>query len=111
MAEDSAPVFTLQRADRWAGGPNFDVGAVRVGSDGLLEVVSAEPDYETYLTEVVDTVNATDELTVKVPPPADAEPYSVYYRIADRTSPDLIDVLRTYLERDFDLLLAAEPSD
>ena len=104
---DEAPtaVYGVQRMNR-RGGRTIDIGAVSYGPGGHLEVVSADPKYRTFLANVVATVNATDELSIKVPPPPDAEPYSVYFRIVDRTAPDLLDVMRTYLERDYDLLLA-----
>lgn len=108
---DNVPttVYGVQQIDR-RGGQTFDIGTLRYRQGGQLEVVTADPDFQAYLAEVVDTVNATEELSIKVPPPADAEPYSVYFRIVDRTAPDLLDVMRTYLERDYGLLLAKESS-
>jgi hypothetical protein len=105
----STTVYGVQRIDQ-RGGQTFDIGTLGYGPCGHLEVVTADPAYRTYLAEVADTVNATEELSIKVPPPPDAEPYSVYFRIVDRTAPDLLDVMRTYLERDYGLLLAEEPA-
>jgi hypothetical protein len=102
-------VYGVQRIDR-RGGQTFDIGTLSYGQRGHLEVVTADPAYQAYLDEVVTTVNATDELSIKVPPPPDAEPYSVWFRTVDRTAPDLLDVMRTYLERDYGLLLAKESS-
>jgi hypothetical protein len=106
---DPATVYGVQQIDQ-RGGRTFDIGTLRYGRGGHLEVVTADPAFQTYLAEVVDTVNATEELSIKVPPPPDAEPYSVFFRIVDRTAPDLLDVMRTYLERDYGLLLAKESS-
>ena len=103
----STTVYGVQRIDG-RGGQTFDIGTLSYGQGGHLEVMTADPAYQAYLAEVVNTVNATDELSIKVPPPADTEPYSVYFRIVDRTAPDLLDVMRTYLERDYGLLLAKE---
>ncbi|GIE94611.1 hypothetical protein [Paractinoplanes rishiriensis] len=110
MADETATaaVYGVQRVDQWSG-QNVDIGALRYDR-GHLEVVSADPDYRTYLADVVDTVNATEQLSIMVPPPPDAEQFSVWFRDVDRSAPDYLEALRTYLERDFDLILATESS-
>ncbi|BCY09027.1 hypothetical protein [Actinoplanes sp. L3-i22] len=110
MADETATasVYGVQRIDQW-GGQNIDIGALRYDG-GRLEVVSADPDYQSYLADVVETVNATEEFSIAVAPPADAEEFSLWSRDVDRTDPDYLDALRTYLEQDFALLLATEPS-
>lgn len=108
MADDApTAVYGVQRIDRW-GDRTVDIGALSYGPGGHLGVVSADPTYGTFLADVVDTVNATEKLSIKATPPDGAEPSTVYFRMVDRTAPDLLDVMRTYLERDFDLLLAKD---
>ena len=46
-----------------------------------------------------------EELSIKVPPPRGEKPFGVYYLTVARTAPDLLDMMRQYLEQAYDLLL------
>ncbi len=108
MATETAPLtLRVQRIDR-EDGLHIDVGTISFGPEGQLAVVAAEPHFDDYLAEVVNTVNAKKELRIKVPPPKGAQPYSIYTLSVTRAAPDLLDMMKQYLEQKFDLVVAEE---
>ena len=110
MTTATLPKFRVRRIDREDDlGVQIDVGTVTFGAEGELAVVAAEPHLVKFLGDVVEAVNAKKELRIKVPPPADAKPFSIYSLTVARSAPDLLDIMRTYLEQKFDLVLADEP--
>jgi hypothetical protein len=100
--------FKVQHVDREAG-VRVDLGAVSFGPRGELAVVAAEPQLGPYLAGIVEAVNAQAELTIKVPPPEGAEPFSVYFMKVPRTSPKLLERMRLYLEQKHDVILVEAP--
>jgi hypothetical protein len=105
MTNDMRPLpFKVQQLDRDSD-VRVDVGSVSFGPRGELAVVAAEPKLRRYLTGIVDEVNAETELVVKVLPPEGAEPFSVFFRKVPRTSPNLLERMRQYLEQKHDLVL------
>jgi hypothetical protein len=109
MATKTPPKFRVQRIDRSDGlDIPIDIGTVTFGPQGELAVVAAEPNLEKFLGTIVEEVNAKKELRIKVPPPAGAKPFSTYKMTVARTAPDLLDVMRTYLQQKYDLVLVEE---
>jgi hypothetical protein len=105
MAVDTAPLtLRVQRLDRDRD-LTIDLGTVTIGPQGHLTVAAAEAPFKEYLAGVVETVNAQKEIHIKVPPPADGRPNGIYYLLVARTSPDLLEMMRQYLEEKYDLLL------
>jgi hypothetical protein len=103
------PKFRVRRIDPTDDLP-IDVGTVTFGARGELAVVAAEPQHEKFLADVIEAVNAKEVLRIKVPPPPEAEQFSIYSQTVARTAPDLLDVMRTYLQQRFELALVDEPS-
>lgn len=85
-----------------------DIGKLSFGDHGKLTVISAEAAFKSVLETIVSTVNAQEELRIKVPPPPDAEPGSLYRRSATRDDADLLDVMREYLDQKYGLILNTE---
>jgi hypothetical protein len=105
MATDTAPLtLGVQRLAR-EHNVKIDIGTITFGPQGQLAVASARPRFEGYLAKVVADVNAQEKLTIKVPPPEGAKPFSFYTLTVPRTAPDLLGTIREYLEQNFDLLL------
>ncbi len=105
MATDTKPLtLRVQRRD-WATDLRVDLGTVTFGPQGQLAVVSARPNFEKYLSNLVAEVNAKNELSIKVPPPEGGRPMGVYFMTVARTAPDLLDMMRQFLEQKYDLLL------
>jgi hypothetical protein len=109
MATDTATrTFGVQRLDR-DNDLRTDVGTVTFGPQGQLTVVAAQPHCEAYLANVVATVNGKKELNIKVPPPPGGRPGGVYFLTVARTTPDLLEMMRQYLEQKYELLLVDGP--
>jgi hypothetical protein len=105
MAADTAVrTFKVQQLDRQYD-LRVDLGTLSVGPEGQLAVVSARPNYEQYLANIVETVNGKEQLSIKVPPPAGGTRYGIYTVTVDRTAPDLLERMREFLEQKYDLLL------
>ena len=106
MATDTTPLtLRVQRLDRELD-LTIDIGTVTFGPQGELTVVATEPYFDDFLANVVREVNAKKELRIKVPPPAGAPPFSIYTLTVERSAPDLLAMMRQYLEQKYDLLLA-----
>jgi hypothetical protein len=108
MTSDTTPLtLRVQRLDR-RNDLKVDLGSVTFGPQGQLAVVAAKPNFEAYLANIVETVNAKKELNIKVPPSEGAKPFSICFLTVARTAPDLLDMMRQYLEQKYDLLLVEE---
>lgn len=82
-----------------------EIGQVTVGDAGRMTLVDASGAFRLPLQDIVDTVNALDELRIKVPPPPGAAPGSLFRRSFARSEPDVLDALREYLDQKYDLVL------
>ena len=107
MATEPPLTFLVQRWDR-NNDVTVDLGTVTFGPRGELRIVDVRDNYNEYLSQVVESVNSQDELSIKVPPPPDAKPYGIYYLTVSRTAPDLLDTMCKHLEQKYDLLLVDE---
>jgi len=84
---------------------SIDLGTVTFGPGGELGVVAAEPNCEGFLSALVETVNAKPNLRIKVPPPAGGRAEGVYFLTVARTAPDLLEMMRQYLQQKYNVLL------
>jgi hypothetical protein len=102
--------FQVQQLDRKYG-LRIDLGTVTFGPQGELALVSAQTNFDGFLTKVIEAVNARPTLSVKSPPPEGGQPHAIYYVTVERTAPDLLDWMRKFLEQNYDLLLTEGPTD
>jgi hypothetical protein len=104
MTTAPTSTFRVQRIDR-EHDLRVELGTVTVGPQGEIAVIAARPKMEHYLSDLVARVNAKPVWTIKVPPPPGAEPFSLHMLTVDRSSPNLLERLRQYLEQKHDVLL------
>lgn len=78
------------------------IGEFELATDGLLELRSAEGPCEEFLSDVVDSINQKDVLSVKVP---GKKKYAVSTRYYSRDGDDFLDGLKTYLNHYYSLEL------
>ena len=74
--------------------------------DGVVAIASlVDEDDEAYVREILDAVNAMDELVEKAPPAADADRYTVGVARFERGAPGFDQALVRKLEKGFALRL------
>jgi hypothetical protein len=72
-------------------------GKLQFGGDGRLSLIECLPDQETFLTNVIEAMNAKEELVEKAPPPDDAPRFALSSKVVKRTDPDFFPALQRYL--------------
>src|SRR5262245_56153481 len=87
-----------------------EIGKVSFGAHGELTLLSANTGFQSALENVLRAVNAETELRIKVPPPPEAAPLSLFRRTVKRDEPDLLEAMCDYMEQKYDLFLAQEPA-
>src|SRR5262245_49251430 len=87
-----------------------EVGRIGFGPRGHLTLLSARPGYYDILERVLQAVNVQETLTIKVPPPAGGNPGSVFVATVRRDDPELLSVVRDYLEQQYDLHVIGGPA-
>jgi hypothetical protein len=86
-------------------GTRTSIGQVDVGPDSKLTLVSAVPDRQEFLTDLIEEMNETDEMDVEAAPPAGAVPHAVYSKAVPRRDPGFFDALKDYLATYYDVTL------
>lgn len=85
-----------------------EIGQIRFGEEGMLELISAHPDHEATLAYVIGDTNGRDALRLKEPPPPDEDRYSLYALDVDRTAPDLFKYMLRFLSEYHGLTVVAD---
>jgi len=88
-----------------------EIGKVAFGERGKLTLLSASAAFRSALESVIAAVNEQDELRIKVPPPPEAEPMSVFRRTVTRDEPDLLEAMCDYTEQKYNLHLVQESAE
>jgi hypothetical protein len=86
-------------------GQRSTIGQVDVGPDSKLTLVSAVPDRQEFLTDLVEELNEEDEMHVKAAPPPGAPRYAVYSKIVPRSDPKFFDAMKDFLGEYYDVTL------
>ncbi|HMF10724.1 MAG TPA: hypothetical protein VKE94_00410 [Gemmataceae bacterium] len=81
------------------------IGKIQYEPDGRLTLLQAEPNQESFLANVVASMNAKDVLVEKVPPPDEAEEGTVYSKVVKRGEADFFRAFQEYLARYYGLSL------
>lgn len=108
MATETAPLtLRAQRVDREFD-LTTDLGTVSFGPRGELGVLNAKPNCEEFLKNLVATVNAKANLRIKIPPPEGGKSDGIYFLTVARTAPDLLEMMRQYLEQKYNVRITGE---
>src|SRR5262245_30881038 len=86
-------------------GQRSTIGQVDVGPDSKLTLVSAVPDRQEVLTDLVEELNEEDEMHIDAEPPEDAPRFAVYSEIVPRSDPKFFDALKEFLAKYYDVTL------
>jgi|SRR5512137_553124 hypothetical protein len=86
----------------------YRVGVATLSPQGKLTIVSAEQGFERPLQAMFDTVNAQEEVRIKVPAPPGSGSYGLHARTATRDSPDIAAVVKEHLAQRHGLHLVAQ---
>ncbi|MBN8527350.1 MAG: hypothetical protein J0M02_18615 [Planctomycetes bacterium] len=73
------------------------IGRIGIAPDGKLRLVSALPEHQRRLAEIVQLMNGKDVLHQDIAPP-EGTPRVSASRVVTRDAPDFVEVLCAYLE-------------
>jgi hypothetical protein len=111
MADPTLPVLSAVKSDPVSGQDSI-IGKVQVQADGILNLVSATQGQETYLGNLVQSLNNKPLLHVSVSPPAGAPRYRVYSHAVKRSDPNFFDALQSFMTKHYGVFLTtAETAD
>lgn len=80
-------------------------GMVEIDGEHQITVVSAEEDFADLLDLAADTLNDSDDFTVRAPQPPDAAPLTLHKRAVRRDDPAARDALLEVLGKRYRLFL------
>ena len=88
---------------------NTVLGVVELTQDGRLQPLVAEEGYNEQLGEVIDDMNAKEDLRMEVAPPEDAEPHQLFRQQVKRGEPLFRQALADYLNKFYGITLEPAP--
>jgi hypothetical protein len=90
---------------------NTVLGLVVLADDGRLQPLVVEEGYEEELGEIVDDMNAKEDLRVEVAPPEGAEQHQLFRQVIKRGEPLFRQALADYLKKYYGVTLEPAPPD
>jgi len=81
------------------------LGVVTLDAQGMLAIVSLEPDPDGQLQTIVEELNREEVLHQDAAPPAGARQFEVFSRTVTRGTPEFLAALREHLQRYFGIEL------